>query len=259
MHVKMVEELYQTSWRSAPVESVPFPNQIPPAPEPSESVKEWEKTQKKPTTGVKLAGAYRPPGARGLATPAIFKREDEGGLPSRNGSPAGSGANTPVRGYSRSPAPPGAPGYGQYANGDGSKHGKRHVPGAPPPAAASPGGENDRKGNRKKKGGKNKDSTGGGAGESGTVDGAQANGSSNTPRGKKGGQHQQPQREEIVPAAAPPTPTPEIIEPVSPISPGTDAALDTVAKRVRNLNKKVRQSFALLSYQTDGTDTVKSH
>lgn len=229
VHVRMVEELYQASWRPTPVENVPpFPNQIPPAPEPSESVKEWEKTQKKPVTGAKPTGAYRPPGARGLATPAIFKREDEGGLPSRslNSSPAGSGANTPVRGYSRSPVPPGAPGYGQYANGEGG-YGKRYVPGAPPPGAGAGGGD-EKKGN-KKKGGKNKDRKDGAA-EDGAADGVQVNGNTNgTPKGKKGGQQQQ----------SAPAPAPEAAEPASPTTPAGDGALDAIAKRVRNLNKKV--------------------
>ncbi|KAF9446560.1 translation initiation factor eIF-2A [Macrolepiota fuliginosa MF-IS2] len=225
VHVKTIEELYQAGWRPTPVENVPqFPNQLPPAPEPSESVKEWEKTQKKPVTGIKPAGAYRPPGARGLATPAIFKREDEGGLPSRNHSPAGSGANTPSRGYNRSPAPPGAPGYGQYSNGD-VVYGKRQVPGAPSGA----GGENERRGKKKNKGGKNKEAAG--VGEDG-ADGAHVNGNTNgTPRGKKGGQQQQQ------PQAAPP---PEIVEPASPTTPVADGALDTIAKRVRNLNKKLK-------------------
>ncbi|KAF5349578.1 hypothetical protein D9756_008884 [Leucocoprinus leucothites] len=225
VHVKLIEELYQTSWRPTPPENAPpFPNQIPAAPEPSESVKEWEKTQKKPTNSVKPTGAYRPPGARGLATPAIFKREDEGGLPSNNGSPAGSGANTPVRGYSRSPMPPGAPGYGQYANGDGG-YGKRHVPGAPP--GAGTGGDNERKGNKKKKVLKKQDAAA--AGEDGAAEAAPVNGNANgTPRGKKGGQQRQQE------AAPPPPPEPE------PLTPAADGSLDTITKRVRNLNKKLK-------------------
>jgi translation initiation factor 2A len=41
------------------------------------------------TTPVKAAGAYRPPHARGTATPVVFKREDEGGLPHIDGTPNG--------------------------------------------------------------------------------------------------------------------------------------------------------------------------
>jgi translation initiation factor 2A len=38
-----------------------------------------------PSAPVKPAGAYRPPHARGTATPAAFRREDEGGAPHVNG------------------------------------------------------------------------------------------------------------------------------------------------------------------------------
>lgn len=37
------------------------------------------------STPSKPAGAYRPPHARGTATPVAFKREDEGGVPHTNG------------------------------------------------------------------------------------------------------------------------------------------------------------------------------
>lgn len=244
VHVKMIEELYQTGWRPSPVENVPpFPSQIPVAPEPSESVKEWEKTQRKPTTGVKIAGAYRPPGARGLATPAIFKREDEGGLPNRslNASPGGSGVNTPSRHYNRSPAPPGAPGYGGGYNGDGgSGYGRRHVPGAPPPAAG--GGPDNENKKKKKKGGKNKEgAAAGGEGDLANGDNVQQNGNANgTPKGRKAqnqAQREQQQQQQV--AQPPQPPPPEIIEPSSPTTPGADASLDSIAKRVRNLNKKV--------------------
>lgn len=40
-------------------------------------------------TPSKAAGAYRPPHARGTATPAAFKREDEGGVPHINGTSNG--------------------------------------------------------------------------------------------------------------------------------------------------------------------------
>jgi translation initiation factor 2A len=121
--------------------------------------------------------------------------------------------------------PPGAPGYGQYANGE-SNYGKRHVPGA-----SAPGGDNEKRGNKKKKGDKNKNVSA--AGEDSAVDGARANGNANgTPKGKKGGQ--QPQQ------TPPPPPPPEVVEPPSPVTPASDGALDAVAKRIRNLNKKVR-------------------
>jgi translation initiation factor 2A len=41
------------------------------------------------STPTKPAGAYRPPHARGTATPVAFKREDEGGMPHTNGTSNG--------------------------------------------------------------------------------------------------------------------------------------------------------------------------
>ena len=101
------------------------PTKCPPATPPSESVKNATDVTK--PLASKPAGAYRPPGARGLATPAIFKREDEGGP---------TGNHTPPRAYSRSPAN-GTP--NGHHNGNGLQNGRRHVPGAapknPPPGA----------------------------------------------------------------------------------------------------------------------------
>lgn len=47
-------------------------------------------------TPAKPAGAYRPPHARGTATPAAFKREDEGGVPHVNGTPNGASSRDRV-------------------------------------------------------------------------------------------------------------------------------------------------------------------
>ena len=98
----------------------------------------WMHTTAKPPPS-KPAGAYRPPGARGLAAPPIFKREDEGGVLHS----ASNGSFTPPRGYSRGPVP------GAYANvhshseqngrAGGGRGGRRvHVHGAPAPSV--PGG-----------------------------------------------------------------------------------------------------------------------
>jgi translation initiation factor 2A len=65
----------QTTWRPDPTD-IPFPAELPPAPQPSASVAEFG--PKAPTTAAKPAGAYRPPGARGTAAPDIFKRQEEG-------------------------------------------------------------------------------------------------------------------------------------------------------------------------------------
>ncbi|PPQ86476.1 hypothetical protein CVT24_010162, partial [Panaeolus cyanescens] len=68
IHVQLTEELYQACWRPTPVENVAqFGVSIPPAPTPSDAVRQMAAVQK--PTPSKPAGAYRPPGARGLATP----------------------------------------------------------------------------------------------------------------------------------------------------------------------------------------------
>ena len=78
VHVQAVEELYQANWHPAPVDQVPpFGQTIPPAPQPSPSVLAAALTSK--SVVAKSMGACRPPGTHVLATPALFKHEDEGG------------------------------------------------------------------------------------------------------------------------------------------------------------------------------------
>ncbi|KAF8989374.1 eukaryotic translation initiation factor eIF2A-domain-containing protein [Cyathus striatus] len=213
-HVQAIEELYQASWRPTPIDSAPpFGQSLPQAPAPAESVKEQvEKPQ-----AVKAAGAYRPPGARGLATPAIFKREDEGGV-SRVPTPGGGGVQ---RGYNRSPGSvPGAPGYGQ--------NGKKVVPGAAQQQGQGQGGQGGQQGEGKKRKGKGKE-----------LDALQVNGGTQSPRrnGKGGG------GSAVQSGAA----TPVVVEeekvpvtPATPATPGVDGALDALAKKMRNLNKKLK-------------------
>ena len=159
------------------------------------------KSLSKPATP-KPSGAYRPPGARGLATPSIFKREDEGGAPRMPTN----GTSTPPGRYSRSPGPPGA-----------QQNGKRHVPGAAPPShSPSPGPDADKKTRKRNKGAK-KDGKEGGEG----ADTPKANGNGKGP-------------------AEPKIPPPEIVVPVEePATPVLDGSLDPAAKKIRNLNKKV--------------------
>lgn len=149
----------------------------------------------------KPAGAYRPPGARGLATPTIFKREDEGGV-----------AQTPSNGISNPPSRTGTPANGRYVPGAGRR--QRAVPGAPPPGSPTP--QEEGKKNKKKKGKKD----GGGDASADNV---------------------------ALPTEVPPPVTvvaaPPIQAPV-PETPGAEGGLDPVAKKIRNLNKKVR--FGLL-------------
>ena len=162
LHVQLVDELYQASWRPIPVDDVaPFPQQIPPSPQASPSVALFAASAKPVAT--KSTGAYRPPGARGLATPSIYKREDEGGAAYTTNS--SNGTMTPPRPYSRSPAPtPGAAnGHtpGAHPNGRGDR-GRRHVPGAAP--SPSPGPGNGPEGDKKGKKGKNQKKKQGGSG-----------------------------------------------------------------------------------------------
>ncbi|KAJ7819072.1 eukaryotic translation initiation factor eIF2A-domain-containing protein [Mycena olivaceomarginata] len=280
MHVQLVEELYQASWRPTPVDKVaPFAQGLPAAPAPSASVQALAAVAKPVPT--RPAGAYRPPGARGLATPAIFKREDEGGaarVPTN-------GTATPPRPYSRSPAP-GAPrdgqgGYqGQNGNGRGEyggqngSGGRRHVPGAPHTPSPGPGADGERK-NRKRKGKKDGEEGQGqggyeGQGQSqnqqGGKGGNQNQGGGNQKRKERGERAAQGSGEqgedarrpsiEVTPANGDETngklhngngngslyipPSDLVVDGESPLTSGLDGALDPAAKKARNLNKKLK-------------------
>ncbi|KAF8179670.1 eukaryotic translation initiation factor 2A [Pholiota molesta] len=268
MHVQLTDELYQTAWRPAPVDAVPpFGAQLPPAPAPSASVGAAALEGALRPVAAKPAGAYRPPGARGGATPSIFKREDEGG--------PGSGSATPPR-YNRSPVP-GAPGYGQHQQQQGGYQGqngaRRTVPGAPPPGSAgAPGGDAQK--NRKRKGkkeqGQGEDGAAGagaslevppvqyeGAGrqqhpqqqrreqQKGAANGHAVNGHARKPNGAGPGAPPPPPG--LLPTApASPAPPLEVPAPAPPaavedaVPPTPDGALDAVAKKARNLNKKLK-------------------
>jgi translation initiation factor 2A len=69
-------ELYHVTWRPQTIESFGAVDPLHPVPTPHASALAYLGTVKTPS---KPAGAYRPPGARGTATPVHFKREDEGG------------------------------------------------------------------------------------------------------------------------------------------------------------------------------------
>ncbi|KZP12880.1 translation initiation factor eIF-2A [Athelia psychrophila] len=241
MHVQAVEELYQASWRPAPIDAVaPFPAALPAAPAPSPSVAGVAGLSDKPAA-TKPAGAYRPPGARGQATPAMFKREDEGGAvtptPGRNGN--GNGA------YARPGQGPG--GYqGQNGNGNGQQNGgRRHVPGAPQ-SPAPDGGEkkNKKKKEKKKEGGKDRD----------------GNPNGRAPGGPNGNGNGEGALTPIAPVAKPafidisPALTIEAVADGAsvPPTPGGDLLLDPVAKKVRNLNKKLKAIDELKEKLTKG-------
>lgn len=129
VHVHAVDELYQVSWRPTFVDAAPpFPATIPPAPTPAPSVVEHQAVAKPAPS--RPAGAYRPPGARGLEASSAYKREDD--TPSPSGTPNGR--------YSRSPAP-------------GRVH-RRHIPGAPTSPSPVRNGADPEKRGRKRKGAK---------------------------------------------------------------------------------------------------------
>lgn len=76
MYNEDMVELYHVTWRPQRPESFPAGDFLNPVPQPHPSAVAYLGTVKTPS---KPAGAYRPPGARGQATPSHFKREDEGG------------------------------------------------------------------------------------------------------------------------------------------------------------------------------------
>ncbi|GAB0134610.1 hypothetical protein EsDP_00002975 [Epichloe bromicola] len=137
MYNEDMVELYNVVWRPAAPENVADGDPLNPIPTPHPSATTYLGTVKTPS---KPAGAYRPPGARGLATPLHFKREDEGGAAHfvSNGTQnvGSSGFGRPRRGV------PGAEPVEAPA-------GSRNVPGAE--AIGDDGGKK----NKKKRGKKN--------------------------------------------------------------------------------------------------------
>lgn len=100
MYNEDMVELYHVTWRPQAPEACAPGDPLTTVPPPHASAATYLGTVKTPS---KPAGAYRPPGARGLATPLHFKREDEGGAAhtvsngTQNVAPNGFGAR-PRRG-----------------------------------------------------------------------------------------------------------------------------------------------------------------
>lgn len=219
VHVDMINELYQASWRPAlpaeVLEKYPFPAVIPSAPEPSPAA-QAALDAKKARSVAKTAGTggvYRPPGARNLPAAELRKIEEAAAKPaSNNGSPSGSGTSSPSGAYV-------APGR--------TKNGRRTVPGAPPASPAATAKQtskgsvgvgnntNANPNNRKSQGVKNN----GAPTTSGVVNMAADVGGSLAVGHSKNGHINGTSTEE---AAA------------SPVAPG---AID---KKIRNLNKKLK-------------------
>lgn len=101
-----LEECYHVCWRPQPASLYPLSNPLPSAPAPHASAATHVAT----ATPKKAAGAYRPPHARGSATPLHFKREDEGGAAHiyANGGGQPNGVNGFGRGRGRGFTVPGA-------------------------------------------------------------------------------------------------------------------------------------------------------
>lgn len=111
------------------------------------------------------------------------------------------------------------------------------MPGAAPSQTGSPGPEG--KGNKKKKGGKKEGEDGRGSLEIQVngLENGQGRGGPNQPQGQgRGGK-------ETNGVSAAPSPAPAVTEVETPPTtpgPGLDSALDPVAKKIRNLNKKLK-------------------
>lgn len=121
MYNEEMHELYHVTWRPQSTTQHPLENPINPAPAPHASALEYLGRIKTPS---KPAGAYRPPGARGAATPLSFKREDQGGAAFIREAMSGQ-QEMPTNGF--------------------GKPRRREVPGAettdgPAPPGAAPGG-----------------------------------------------------------------------------------------------------------------------
>lgn len=121
MYSEEMHELYHVTWRPQSTTQHPLESPINPAPAPHASALEYLGRVKTPS---KPAGAYRPPGARGAATPLAFKREDQGGAAFIREAMSGQ-QEMPTNGF--------------------GKPRRREVPGAettdgPAPPGAAPGG-----------------------------------------------------------------------------------------------------------------------
>ena len=262
-----VEEMYSASWRPILPEQIPALDPLASIPAAHISAAEALGKLKTPSKSV---GAYRPPGARGLATPDIFKREDQGGAPHVSGN-SFSTSSVGINGFGRSRRTvPGA---------ELTESSSRTVPGA----ETANGDENLSKAalkNRKKRNNKKKDGEGqvsgpnGDAGGGGGGGGASlappprdfGNGSSAEGRSpeRRGGQHRHnrslsrnpgnrsrsntqrgasrlPQDQGGAPLNAPQGPA--ALHPANSGGPGAsggDANQNPNSKKIRSLQKKVR-------------------
>ncbi|KAM0322455.1 hypothetical protein ACHAQA_009524 [Verticillium albo-atrum] len=268
MYNEDMTELYNVLWRPLDSSAVTGGDPLSPVPTPHASATTYLGTIKTPS---KPAGAYRPPGARGLATPLHFKREDEGGSVHVVGSGYGNGSAAP---------PAGINGFGRARRGVPGAEPAQGVPGAPPGipgAVLADGDENLSKAaqkNKKKRGGrKGKEGEGQGQGQGQGREGGHANGGaslappSREHRGSGsdgrsperrggGGQHRQTLRSQSRnpgrrnrsntargPNGAPPVPAVQDGQAAAAAvaaAAAADASQNPDAKKIRSLQKKVR-------------------
>lgn len=268
MYNEDMVELYNVTWRPMLPEAIPTGDPLNPVPTPHASALTYLGTVKTPS---KPAGAYRPPGARGMSTPLHFKREDEGGAAHvmSNGLPSFTATNgfgrarraVPGADLADAPSVPGAasavPGA-ETANGDENlsksalknkkKRNKKGKEGetnaaegglAPPPrdyeGQSQPG---DRRGPNahSRSHSRNNIQGGGGRSRSNTQrnnNHTAHNGAPSGPRNAQAAAAQAP-----TPAAAPAADAPAVDAPTG--GEGADAGANPNAKKVRSLQKKVR-------------------
>ncbi|KZL72145.1 eukaryotic translation initiation factor eif2a [Colletotrichum incanum] len=253
MYNEDMVELYHVVWRPQATEKVAGGDPLNPVPAPHASAATYLGTVKTPS---KPAGAYRPPGARGLATPLHFKREDEGGaahVSMNNGSAAigPNGFGRPRRGV------PGA----EFAG----------VPGATPkvPGADTADGDENlskaalknkkKRNNKKKEGDANPEGQNGGGASLAPPPrdfgpGAGHEGRSPERRGGAGGNHRHRSHSRNPGAGqhrnrsnthrgqngAPQVPNAQAQQAAPAADAGADGSQNPNAKKIRSLQKKVR-------------------
>lgn len=138
-----MHELYNVCWRPQSSSKHPLKDPFIPKPVQHASAISYLGNIKTPT---KPTGAYRPPGARGIATPLHFKREDEGGAVfSSAGSPFGSAR--PIHFGRTKREIPGA----EAVNGETAPSAARSIPGEIPPEPLSKTAQKNKKKREAKK------------------------------------------------------------------------------------------------------------
>lgn len=135
IHVEMINDLYQASWRpmlpEIALQKYPFPAAIPSAPTPSAAAESAIEANKAKAEK-KAMGAYRPPGARGTPVSDAFSKRYEDSM---SASPSNGSAYVP----------PGA------ARNKMQGGGRKSVPGAAPTGPKNAGNNNEQRGSRGKK------------------------------------------------------------------------------------------------------------